>query len=304
MKKHKKKRAWFYILIEVFFLLAIVLAVFLRKELTKKDSNDSKLGIKAYEYPSEFTMGDNLKVAIVQLALTYDNFDKNVVKSEEWKEIFITRFIQNSRLSFDYLNQIAGKNDGEISIRELNYMQSSLTNIEVDFSSYVKDSVNSYDDASFMNYGFITNYSYELTEEGVCITADLEVGADGTDSTKKRELTVNLIKNAYSCFDGYSIDSISSRAVASHIVQENEEHIFYGTDMMEEDNGVFPLEFLYSEENLNYAHFVYVDMTELTELADFVRKNPGSDFKVTYVLNRGEYDSIEKVVPIDIMLAE
>ena len=346
-KKHKKKRVWLYILIGVLLLLAIVFAIFLRKEFTQEDSNDSTtvieeksenknkteyktenktetktknntennaasiqdlyyeaLGIKAYEYPSEFSMGDNLKVAIVQLALTYDNFDKTVVKSEEWKDIFIAKFIQNSRLSFDYLNQIVDKNDGQISISELNYIQCSLTNIELDFSSYVKDCVNRNDAASGMNYGFITNYTYELTDEGVCITADLEVGAEGTDSTKKRELTVNLIKNAYSCFDGYSIDSISSRELTSQIEQENEEHIFYGTDMMEEDNGNFPFEFLYSEDDLNYAHFVYVDMTELTGLADFVRKNPGSDFKVTYVLNRGESDTIEKVVPIDITLAE
>ena len=33
--------------------------------------------IQEYEYPSEFYMGDNLKTAVTQLALSYDNFDKN-----------------------------------------------------------------------------------------------------------------------------------------------------------------------------------------------------------------------------------
>lgn len=309
MKIKNKKRIWLYSVIVELVLVAVVPVIFLKEEYTKKDKTVSiqdieyeALGINTYEYPSEFTMGDNLKAAIVQLAITYNDFDYNVVKSEEWKDIFIAKFIQNSRLSFDYLNHISDENDGEISIQELDYIQFSLTNMKVDFSSYAKDTVNRYDASSALVYGFLANDTYEYTDEGVCVTADLHIGTDGTASTKRREITVDLIKNEYSCFDGYSIGSISSRAVVSQIVQDNEEHIFYGTDMMEEDNGVFPFEFLYSEDDLNYAHFVYVDMTELTELANFVRKNPGSDFKVTYILNHEETESIEKIVPIDITL--
>ncbi|BCN31906.1 hypothetical protein [Anaeromicropila herbilytica] len=330
MNKNAKKRVWFYILVGVFFPLAMFLVFFIWNKDTKKDKNNSTtvieesensskikkrteskqdiayeaLVIKAYEYPSEFTMGDNLKGAIVQLAITYDDFDQNVVKSEEWKETFITKFIQNSRLSFDYLDQIADKNNGKISISELNYIQYSLTDIKVDFSSYVKDTVDSNDTASALNFGQITDYKYEVTDEGVRLTADLEVGWDGTDSTTKKELTVNLIKNKYSCFDGYSIKSLSSKTVESKIKPDNKEHIFYGSDMMEEENGVFPFEFSYSEDDMNYAHFVYVDLSKLPELADLVRKNSGSDFKVIYVLNGGETDTIEKVVPTDITLAD
>jgi hypothetical protein len=280
----------------VFFLLAIFLAFFIWNKNTKKDKNSSTI---------EFSMGENLKAAIVQLAITYDDFDQNVVKSEAWKETFITMFIQNSRLSFDYLDQIADKNNAKISISELNYIQYSLTDIKVDLSSYVKDTVDSNDTASALNFGRITDYKYEVTDEGVCITADLEVGADGTDSTKKRELTVNLIKNEYSCFDGNSIKSLSSKTIESKIEPDNKKHVFYGSDMMEEENGVFPFEFSYSEDDLNYAHIIYVDLTNLSELADLVRKNSGSNFKViTYVLNGAETDTIEKVVPTDITLAD
>lgn len=66
-------------------------------------------------------MGDNLKTAVTQLALCYDNFDKDSACSEEGKEIFVSRFIQNTRSSFDYLDMVSGKNNGQISMDELNY---------------------------------------------------------------------------------------------------------------------------------------------------------------------------------------
>jgi len=173
------------------------------------------LGIEEYIYPSEFSMGENLKTAITQLALCYENFDKNAVKSENWKESFIARFIQNSRLSFDYLDMISEKNNGQISVNELNYIQYSLTNTELDFSSYVDGFINRNDSASSLNYGWISEYDYEYTDSGVIITADLETGYDGTDSMQEREITVELIKNPYSCFDGYSVVAVSSKPVTS-----------------------------------------------------------------------------------------
>lgn len=173
------------------------------------------LGIKKYEYPLEFSMGDNLKTGITQLALSYDNFDKDSVDSGDWKEIFIARFIQNSRVSFDYLEMISDKNNGFIQVDELNYIQFSLTNIEIDFSSYVDGSVNIMDSSSPLNYGWISEYEYKETDNGVIVTADFEVGTDGTDVMQERCITVELVKNPYSCFDGYSIVAISSKTAAT-----------------------------------------------------------------------------------------
>lgn len=168
------------------------------------------LGIQKYEYPSEFSLGDNLKTAITQLALSYENFNKGSVSSGDWKEIFIARFIQNSRLSFDYLDMISEENNGQISAAQLNYIQYSLTNTEVDFSLEAGETVNRNDAASPLNYGWISEYSYEETNDGAIVTAYLETGYDGTDSMKKRKITVELIKNPYSCFDGYSVIAVSS----------------------------------------------------------------------------------------------
>ena len=259
--------------------------------------------IQEYEYPSEFSMGDNLKTAVIQLALCYDNFDKDSVCSEEWKEIFVSRFIQNTRSSFDYLDMVSGKNNGQISVDELNYIQYSLTGVELDFSSFAGDGLDRYDAASPLNYGSITGYDYEDTDQGVIVTADFEVGYDGTASAQEREITVELVKNPYSCFDGYSVVSISSKVImTSCAMQEGSTYVFYGTDMMEEDQGVFPFEFSCSEDDLLYGHFVYVDMTQAPELAEFVKENAGGDFKITFIWNGEEMERIERVMPVDITL--
>lgn len=268
------------------------------------ESSTGQEETESVEIQSEFSMGDDLKTAITQLALSYESFDKNVVSSENWKEIFVARFIQNSRLSFDYLDMISDKNNGQISMEELNYMQYSLTNTEVDFSSYADGSINRYDSASSLSYGWISGYDYEYTDSGVIITADLEVGYDGTASMQEREITVELVKNPYSCFDGYSVVTISSRAVTSSLEPDSGTHIFYGTDMMDENSGVFTFEFLYSEDELGYKHFVYVDMTQLPELADFVRQNAGKDFRVEFIWNEGNSEALERVVPVNIILDE
>lgn len=186
-----------------------------------KTSDYETSEMKAYEYPSEFYMGDNLKTAITQLALSYENFDRSVVSSGNWKESFIAGFILNSRLSFDYLDQISEKNNGQISADELNYIQYSLTNMEMDFSAYDNGTVNRNDSASSLSYGWISEYDYEYTDSGVLITADLEVGYDGADAMQKRKITADLVKNPYSCFDGYSITAVTAEAAASDDELEN-----------------------------------------------------------------------------------
>ncbi len=168
------------------------------------------LGIKEYEYPPEFSMGDNLKTAIAQLALHYESFDRDTPKTGGWKEDFIAAFIQNSRVSFDYLELISNQNNGQISIDELNYIQYSLTSTELDFSPVVNGSIDRYEAASSFRFCLVSGYDYKDTDSGVLITADLEMGSDGTKEVQKYEITAELVKNPYSCFDGYSVVAFSS----------------------------------------------------------------------------------------------
>lgn len=257
---------------------------------------------EATKETSEFSMGENLKTAITQLALTYEEFNAASVNSEDWKETFIARFIQNARVSFDYLDSISDENGGKISVDELNYMQHSLTNTEVDFSTCVDGYIDRYDTASFLNYGRITGYDYECKDDAVIVTATLEVGYDGTESVRDYEITAELIPNPDSCFDGYSVVSVSSKPVVSDSEPDNSAHTFYGTDMMEENNGVFVFELTGAEDDLKYKHFVYADLTQSPEQADFVRENAGKNFKITFIWTDGNSEDIEHIVPIEILL--
>lgn len=251
---------------------------------------------------TEFSMGENLKTAITQLALTYEEFNTDSVNSGEWKETFIAKFIQNARVSFDYLDSISNENGGKISVDELNYMQYSLTNTEVDFSTCVDGYIDRYDTASFLNNGRITGYDYECKDDGVIVTAAFEVGYDGTESVHEYEIAAELIRNSDSCFDGYSVVSVSSKPVVSESEPDNSAHTFYGTDMMEENNGVFVFELTGAEDALQYRHFVYADLTQSPEQADFVRENGGKNFKITFIWTEGNGEDIERIVPIEILL--
>lgn len=325
MKKDFKKRGIFLLSVTGVFLLLITLLMIFQKEKLANDNgnhngnhngNDNStdnsaatiteklvdyeaLGISEYEYPSEFSMGDNLKAAIIELALRVGNCNQESVNSWWWKEMFVDCFIQNSRMSFDYLRKVSDRNDGWIAVDELNYMHASLMGVELDFSSY--GSVNSNDDASGMNGGWINEWDYEYTVDGVIVTADLEVATDGIGWTQQCEITANLVRNPYSCFDGYSVASLSLKVIPTRF--KPGEHVFYGIDSGDETDGVFTFEFSYCEDDVHYGHFVYLDLTASPELADFVRKNAGSTFKVTYILGMEETaDPIEDVVPIDIVL--
>lgn len=267
MKKKRKKGGMIFVGIIGVLILIIVLLVFLIKEKSTNDnySDNSEitateefidyeaLEIKEYEYPAEFSMGDNLKTAITELALCYDSFDKDSVYSAEWKEMFIDRFIQNSRVSFDYLDMVSDNNNGEIGIDELNYMQYSLTGIELDFSSYVNGTINRYDDSSTLNYGWISDWDYEYTDDGVTVTVNFEAGTDGTDFMQERELTVNLIKNPYSCFDGYSVAAITLldyNAAYSDYLEHNKlyDDLSAGTYKNSTGQIVYSLEYIDNDE--------------------------------------------------------
>lgn len=260
------------------------------------------LGVNQYVYNSEFELGKDLKNAIAELACCYDEFDENVVHDETWKKIFLTRFIQNSRYSFDYLDKQAEKGNGFITREQVEYIQYSLTNEKIDFSDCVEKEVDTQDATSGMNFGNIINYEYESHDEEIVLSADMQLQSDGTNNVKEKKVTVYLIKNPYSCFDGYSIKQLVSEDVTENIKGDGEEHTFYASDTGAEEENVFALEFLYAEDNLQYGHFVYVDLSENEKLAEYIRNNSGSDFKVTYILNDTQDDVIERVTPTEIVV--
>lgn len=170
-----------------------------------------------YTYPEKFTMGVNLESAIVQLALSFATFDLTTTKEAHYPELFISKFCQNSRMNYDYLEKCAEENNGMLLKKQVQYIQYSLTMEDVDFGAALpEEGINSYKNAA-QTLGFGRILSYEALQEGdvVKLTAILERGTNEFQPTKLYELKLELIKNPTSCFDGYSIRSLTTESMDS-----------------------------------------------------------------------------------------
>ena len=266
---------------------------------TKNETKNTEESTE-YTYPSEFELTSDLAGALTQLALSYDDFGADVVSDSAWDEVFINQFLMNTRYSFDYLDEITDENNGQINREQAEYIQYSLTGIKKELQMGDEEVLDTKKASSGYTSGCITDYKYEVNGDEVTVNADLEVQSDGTENKAQYVLTAILTRNPVSCFDGYSITSLSDEKVTNAIVNDGEEHTFTGNDTGYEENGVFALEDVTSEDGLNYDHFVYIDLSADDELADYFRKNSGSEFKVTYVLENMESDVISEVVPVSV----
>ncbi len=187
---------------------------------------------KEQEVPDKFVLGDNLKNAIIQIALTYDEFDENTVKDDSWKDIFVSHFLQNSMFSFDYLSELQSEGGGIIDAEEVSYIQKALTNQMIDFDN----DVDTYQSSSYELTGNITDYSIvENADDSVELEADMEVSSGEGTNSGIYKVDVKLYRNEISCFDGYYIGELSKEPVESQIQ---------------------------NSEGQTYSHFVYLDLSE------------------------------------------
>ena len=205
------------IIISFIILLAMAFVIHIKhyegteiKDIPKTFNYD-ELGIAEYEYPNNFDMDDSLKRIIASLAFWYEDYDEETSKTEEWKNSFIARFIQNSMFSFDYLDDLDQNNDGRITAEQINYIHYSITNTEVDYSNVVDGYINCRDNTSFMNHAFMDEYEYEIKGDHVIIRAIIDVEYQGSTDIDQYDIVADLIKNPYSCFNGYSIVSVKSK---------------------------------------------------------------------------------------------
>lgn len=163
---------------------------------------------------SEFTLGQNIEGVLVQLGLCYDDFNAEVVNGDSWGEQFISDFLLNSRYSFDYLDEIINANDGLITKDQAEYMQYSLTGIQKDLPIEEGDTLDTANASSGYSFGRIADYDYEINADEIKVTADFEVGFDGSEEyTKQYRLSAVLVSNPESCFDGYCVKSLTTEDV-------------------------------------------------------------------------------------------
>lgn len=255
-----------------------------------------------------FVLGENLNGAITELALRYDEFDESSTKEEFYPETFIAAFCQNSRFTFDYLRDIMENSDGVLSKEQVEYIQYSLTGEKIDLTGYVgEEGVDIYQSTSGLGLGQIVSYESEGNGKEVNLVISFEFrnihDIESEKPTKVYELSVVLKKNEDSCFDGYSIKSMSKKDVTPVVQGDGEEHVFYGLDMGIEENGVFILECFGGTGEVAYGTHVEVDLSENPALAEVIRENPGEEFEVTYIWENTQAEPVTSVIPIDIKVS-
>lgn len=267
---------------------------------TSEDKTDTVA--ETEEATIDFSLGEDLKGAICQLALEYDYFDKSVVNETEWESAFISDFILNSRYSFSYLNNLSEENSGIISAEELQYIQLSLTGQEMSFDESVDVSQSS----SKLLYGEISDYEFEQEGNEIILDANFVVHYDGSENEDEYSLNVVLVENSDSCFDGFTIEKLSKTPIESNVeaTDDTTEKTFYGELDDWIDDTTLTIEFAYSETSEEYKHFVYLDLSQSDDICQSLKdKEIGTLLRITYV-NSSEQNGEMYVVPISVSESE
>lgn len=266
------------------------------------DENSSDSHVQSKEI-TEFKLSQNLNTAITELALMYDNFDLSKIEEDGYPQSFIFHFCQNSRLTFDYLEQLREEKNGILSVEDVQYIQQSLTNEMIDFGDEVpREGIDSNQTASGLGFGNILSYEADVLGEEVHLVATYERGIDEFQPARLYELNIVLVQNPESCFDGYSIKSLTSKDITPLINGDNKKHIFRGYDLEVEENGIFTFEYYGGDDEIEYDTHIIIDLSQNALLADYIRENAGEEFEVTYILDDTMTQPVYRVVPVRINL--
>ena len=228
MRHNKVKIVWSIVAILLLVLVASLVYISISDTMEQKQIEEDgealgfdfeELEVKAYEYPEEFEMTEDLQGVLCNLVLYYEQYNDEQLFNSSWEEYFITHFLLNERYSFSYLDKISKENENKISKEEAEYMQYSLTGKKLTFSSDESNSIdrnnsNSFEDASYAKF-----ISYEANEDGeyvkgvahlytqLSVVYDEETGKSSYFPIDE-DVEFTFKKNPYSCFDGYSLVEI------------------------------------------------------------------------------------------------
>ncbi len=193
-----------------------------------KDSNDiannseeidfdyEKLGVKPYSYSSsdDFELSDELKATITTMYAVVGDWKSEDVKEEGWEKRFVNSFLLNSWYEPAYV-----ESKTNVSKEEAEYVHYSLTGQKMNFKGMDDDDfIDRSQCSSPFNYSYMDSYTLEKADEDGCtinaviITQYKYVDDNGDLDVRDEsvEISVVLAKNPYSCFEGYSIESINT----------------------------------------------------------------------------------------------
>lgn len=172
----------------------------------------NELGVSKYQYGDEFEIGDDLKNAIEVMASVapFYNVDAD---SEDWKNSFIKEFIQSMFDGYSYKKDIINNQDGIMTKSQVEYIQYSLTGEYTEFWN-IDEGINCLENQFSPMVAFnIYDYSYEENGDEINIKAYCNYYKKGSDLETEYLVTATIVRNQFSCFDGYSIVCIDTEEI-------------------------------------------------------------------------------------------
>ena len=306
MKKVKLKfrNKLFYVLVMfVFGTLVYIFSSYKCNEYEKEYAEKfSQLAIEKHDYPKRFTLNQNLQNLIENIVVLNNEYNEATVCDEELQKYFIDRYLKNTDNSCDYILENYEKT-GELTRQQVEYIQWSMTGKYVSFENIACDLVNIRETSSGWSYGELKNYSYELKDETVNINGIVTTKTVGYLGEQVYEFDASLEENPYSCFDGYSIKSISIKDVTPVIKPDYKVHEVVGS-LIEENitDGKVLIEVYDSKDNLSYDHCITLNLLSNEELQKLVLENKDKELVIRYVLDKEQGSYITEITPIGIEL--
>ncbi len=272
----------------------------------EQESNEpfdyDSMGIEEYSYPKEFILEEDIKNAIEQVALV-EEFDATAIDSETWKRNFINYFIKSDFDGYEYKKITMKANDGFLDRKQIEYINYSLTGKLISFDD-IDDKINCRENvySQMMSY-CITDYRYEMEGETVIVIADADCYRKGDSTSKKNHLTVRLVPNKYSCFNGYSIEKLDQEEIEQTQMDDGNKHeITWYCNGEDVSNNKISGEFCDSEDSLKYGVMISVNVTE--EQKKYILDNVPAEFKILYECKDEMEYPICSITAKDIKLAE
>ena len=174
------------------------------------------LGVKPRTYDTTadtFELSENMQETIANMCAVYGNFNSgDAAEQEDWKDVFVRRLLLNSWYSPECI-----KDKDVITKEEAEYIQYSLTGVRLHLAMGDDEVIDRSEASSPFNETHMGSYTISESDKGYVIDAEIitkvkYINGDGDLDVKDdiSEVSVLLKENPYSCFDGYSIESIKN----------------------------------------------------------------------------------------------
>ena len=198
-----------------------------------------KLGVKPHTYDTTetFELSYNMQEAITNMYSVCGNWYSGFASQDDnWKDSFIRSFILNSWYEPEYIH---GK--GTVTKEEIEYVQYSLTGARLSFPMADDEIIDRSESSSPFNEAHMESYSISKRDDGYLIYANIlkkvkYINLDGDIEIRDDYdyVAIELKENPYSCFEGYSINSITMMPTQ---VKDYDEEFFELVSMLIWHNG-------------------------------------------------------------------